>query len=1727
MLTVEKVQELYDRNLFLDAFAQTAEYWKPSVRFEDLSVAELILGGRLASRLGSSRLSQKLFIVALERDPSDPAARYFSSYLSRGTRNFFYMLRAFEAEPELEGADSEIQSSRLAYHAVVYASLRDFDRAHRYISRAREHKARDSWVLSCESDVFGAEDRWVEALKAAEQAWRIAPGTPYVARSLAGSLLNLRRVQEAADRMAPAAENGQSHEIATLACWYLCALAETYAGVERKDILNRAQTLAGRLESLAPLADRDARRQFALTRLDIAEMSDDREGIEHWTAEARSPFHRKMLENIRANPQGRRIRLPFRRAIQKHNACLPTSLSSALAVQDVHIDPDTMVADITFGGTWEWAAAEWLEKRGLVTRFFAVSPEVAARLIQNGIAFVITLEGDSSAHAVAAVGLDEAAGTLIIHDPESFRTTEYLLESIGKGHSPLGPLGTVVVSHEKAAFVDQLLSQANVGPLTLNQQYSRARSLYGPPAAALIAEDLAVRYPHHPVTVLVQANQALLEGQTAKALVGFQKLASDYPNAAFVRSNLLASCRALQNTALMREVIAAVVERGALPGVQSQQEWQYPPAAYVSEYADLLMVSGETRSKARSLLNSLIRRQPSYGPAWHILGDLLWQEHDLDGALFAYRNATCLADNNEHYASALSDALAEAGREEEGLNWLESRVRRFGSSTRAVETWVTWINALEQAGRPERALAASAEASALHPNSPQLLGFTVPFLARMGQWEQAEALLPRLEATGNSVLFREAAVAFHSMRGDLLKAVQQAEQWVAEAPLSMEARNELIDLVAKRDGVRHAASLAKRWIAERPGHDQLEALYYRQLTRSLAPAARQYGLLKRRVQRNPADAWAWRELGFSSVYRYNTADETGQKRIARRVAAFIAQCDRTSPVDIATLRLRAEWQQARGAWPESLELWMKAIERAPKVFYSYQHAWDCASHLDASQRQDIWERMQGALLGSSGRLHIVRQLILMVVQKLGVVPAEEAVSRWHKLRPADPGIIEAHADLLLTHGHGRTDFERGLEMLVPAVKRFPYDSNLRFSQANALRKLGRFAEAEEVLHEIVRRHPDNSSAHIQLARVQDRRGQVDDALRRLDDAILRDPQNTALFEAKIEILMRAKNLGQATAVINETLARFSKGVNWREKCISLLLDCGDAAAAVQAARNGILEYPDGAYLWLLLGRTLYDHQRFAAQGEIESVLRRSLALNPGLYETADYLSMLLTGQRRYSEAAELMHRIAPRLEDPAPALGRLAWIHREEGKKDQALAEMTALLADVPSYSWGWSVFMAWLEEDKDWDQTRTLLRTIPPEVRTDLRFRQKRLLLLEKSGTGAAQLDSEWNTLLSDFPEELPLHLLRYDSLREGNRKAEAAAALEIIRPAQPDSPYVLARFAEVKAEAGQKDEAISAFLALLFADTEPSVWPPNYAWQALRKAQYQEEAYHKARARINQGLRPTPRAVAILAEFAIEHNNIEKRSLQPAWRTWFPHPGAREVLALAKDLDSKDYPALPFRGPLLRQLTNFGYHRLVVRYWKMHRRQVEADITAWSEVARAFTGVKSYRRQGRKFMSGWRDHVGVPMWIVANFVMCCNPLRRKQLREIISSCHDALAGLAHDHCARYLAHVEAESCAILGDEKAFLLAYRSYKNYFDGKLVEPEWFEDSRRNLLADIPAMGRFLEEGQRAQFKKMRRRIWWEKISSKFPRPKAQKGIDLRWLFWAIWILLMLLRTIFQN
>jgi hypothetical protein len=262
------------------------------------------------------------------------------------------------------------------------------------------------------------------------------------------------------------------------------------------------------------------------------------------------------------------------------------------------------------------------------------------------------------------------------------------------------------------------------------------------------------------------------------------------------------------------------------------------------------------------------------------------------------------------------------------------------------------------------------------------------------------------------------------------------------------------------------------------------------------------------------------------------------------------------------------------------------------------------------------------------------------------------------------------------------------------------------------------------------------------------------------------------------------------------------------------------------------------------------------------------------------------------------------------------------------------------------------------------------------------------------------------------------------------------------------------------------------------------------------------------------------------VQRGKTVKRAVQPHWRTWLPDRGAREILKLQKIVDAAPWSKDRYRASLMKQLSDVGYARLVARYWRKNKAAVDGDVDAWAETARALIVLKR-KREARALLKTWRQRSGVGMWAVANYVNSLTGARAKQLQEVRSACRDALAGLPHDHCAKYLVHRQAEACALLGDEQALLETWKQYRNYFDGKLEKGEWFEAHRRYLLADLLVLGRSLQENNRQMYRKMLRSLRWKRFTEGFHVPQIiGKTVNVRW-WWVIWVLFLLLRLLLQH
>ena len=464
----------------------------------------------------------------------------------------------------------------------------------------------------------------------------------------------------------------------------------------------------------------------------------------------------------------------------------------------------------------------------------------------------------------------------------------------------------------------------------------------------------------------------------------------------------------------------------------------------------------------------------------------------------------------------------------------------------------------------------------------------------------------------------------------------------------------------------------------------------------------------------------------------------------------------------------------------------------------------------------------------------------------------------------------------------------------------------------------------------------------------------------------------------------------------------------------------------------------------MLGRTLNRLRQYADIGEIESSLRRSLELNCSLFEAADLLAMLLTEQRRYDDAAKIMLDIKKRMADPSPAQGRLAWIRRQRGQKAKAVTAIGNVLARLSmvwlglEYPYGLACRRRRLGGNSSFtsrDPTVHVYKYVfPPET-----------LVITGAGEHECEaIGSGMGEPVRDFPEDVSLHAIRYDILTKASQWQEAAAVLDAIEKVEPDNPFVLARRCEVLSHNKESDAVLEIALRICFLPVEENTWPSEKVWDIAHADMLADKLCQRFRQPLNSGNKPTLGSFSCMAAHSMR--NTEKRSARSRMAIWFPTGGAREFKRLVGEISIAPWDSSKYRAIAYSLLVDYGYHRLVVNLSSKMNPASITVVNEWAQIGRAFVAGRLHAA-GRKFLGSWRERTGVAMWMVGNYSLTLSCFRRDQLQERFNSACDALAGLPHDHCARYLAHIQAEACALLGNNSNFLDTWNSYARYFDAR--------------------------------------------------------------------------------
>jgi hypothetical protein len=232
------------------------------------------------------------------------------------------------------------------------------------------------------------------------------------------------------------------------------------------------------------------------------------------------------------------------------------------------------------------------------------------------------------------------------------------------------------------------------------------------------------------------------------------------------------------------------------------------------------------------------------------------------------------------------------------------------------------------------------------------------------------------------------------------------------------------------------------------------------------------------------------------------------------------------------------------------------------------------------------------------------------------------------------------------------------------------------------------------------------------------------------------------------------------------------------------------------------------------------------------------------------------------------------------------------------------------------------------------------------------------------------------------------------------------------------------------------------------------------------------------------------LYAEYVLSRNSQQS----PQWlcQSWLNHT-TRRIGALVRLVQRSSWMQSSHMADLMQVLNKSGYRRMVLSCWRYLRaRGLDADTAAWAQTGNAMIYLEK-KRAARALLADWRTRKGVQMWMLGNYIIALPRLTQAARDEVIATCHEGLATLAHDHCARYLVYMEAEAYALNRDKPGLLAIWESYARYFNGSPDKTEFFPQWQRYLMHDIPRAVRLLSEpGEpgygRLLFRLRRMRLW---------------------------------------
>ena len=1380
-VALNRVLDLYNQGQYLQAYT-LGQTLGPLNTWS--GTAAKLLAGRLATNLGAPRLGIALHLRGWRENAKDPEAMYFYARYILQRRGALAAWEFLRQQDYLPDAPPHRQADWWALHANILGRLRDFDAAEDWLSRAEKIAPDYPWLWVERSWLFELEDRYPEALEAAQRSLSLHPWYRPAVDAAAHLLELLERDTEALELLQEASQRLECASIVTQLAHLQIELG----------LYTEARSSYERFAQLSPLLDKEGIRWLTARRSDAAYFCGDYAQAAEWAKQVGSPFYEQMAERLNnLPPSASRIVLPVGFVRQHHMTCGPATLSTISRFWGMPADHLGIAEEICYDGTPATSERHWAEQNGWTVREFTVTWESAVALIDRGIPFTLTTVEPTSAHLQAVIGYDSRLKMLIMRDPYLRHFVEAWADGLWERYRATGPRGMALVPCDKASLFEGLdLPDAELYDTFYALQ--QALLIHDRTAADAAYQRMATDAPHHRLTLQARRSLAAYDADLTSFLACTEQLLELFPNNANL---LLSKLSCLQD-------LARRDERVALLRQLCEHKSSHP--VFWQQYAQVLSDDAREYNTAISLLRRAICFMPTDATNFYTLANIFWYQRRFPDAFELYRLATCLNDKDQKFAQVYFSAARYFQQTEAALEFLTERFQRFGKQSSQPAQTLYW--AYSQVERMSEAFAVLEAAIQLRPNDGELLLYAAKAYAANGNLDRATTLLGEAkDKTPHSIWLRTAADAA-LCRGELTTALDLWQQVVEAQPLAMDANRSVARLLAETKGDAAALEFLQQACARFPQSYALHQLWSQWLYDEDLRLAEQ--VLRHLLDIDPVDAWAHRQLALVLGKQRRFEEAFSEVEMAYRLypnsptyyCVYGYLCVQTNNLPQAkdayreAIRLSVDTE---GAISQLLSISDSPAERREALDFIYQ------------------ELVRQVIFGDG--------LLAYWEQARYVLEAEELLSKLRAALEARPDLWHAWSAMIRQLSE-MNQLDEALELAHQGTERFPLLPRIWFDLSSVCRRRGEQEEEIKALKQALQINPSWGTAVRQLSEVYEQAGEFDQSRQLLEEAIVRTPLDPYNYGCLANLLWQMGEKETAIAHV-EKAAQLEPGYQWAWTTLrDWSRQLQRSEGVVKLVRDLTVRRGGEARSWLLLAQTLTEPEDLE---ERVGALERAIALNPRCLDAYDLKAKLLTSVERYEEALAACHPDVWGVQVPTLLRARAAWIEAKRGNLQQAIEQLRAVVALEPDYYGCWEQLADWYCQtgaDAEYLEAADKMVQLAPSYAIAWGYRgDAKVRIGDRTGAKA-----DLHRALELKPDYTFAGLCLFDEQLADKELDAAAQTLELLRT-HVGGEFVLARAVQLAALQGDQSTATQCLRELCLYQTDER-WPLKGATKAMSEA-------------------------------------------------------------------------------------------------------------------------------------------------------------------------------------------------------------------------------------------------------------------------------------------------------